>query len=179
MDAVRSAIDQLGGSVEIASRLGQGTCVTLRLPVTLAIVDGLRVRLGDQVYVIPLSAVEECVEMDRGEAGRRSGRTVLRIRDDLVPYIELDRVLGLPASEEASRRVVIVRASGTRVGLVVDDIHGQSQTVIKSLSPWHRGIPGLGGATILGDGRVALIVDVATLIRQADNVRALLEKDAA
>jgi two-component system chemotaxis sensor kinase CheA len=179
MDAVRSAIDQLGGSVEIASRLGQGTCVTLRLPVTLAIVDGLRVRLGDQVYVIPLSAVEECVEMDRGETGRRSGRTVLRIRDDLVPYIELDRVLGLPASEEASRRVVIVRASGTRVGLVVDDILGQSQTVIKSLSPWHRAIPGLGGATILGDGRVALIVDVATLIRQADNVRALLEKDAA
>ncbi|MEE4119677.1 MAG: chemotaxis protein CheA [Paracoccaceae bacterium] len=179
MDAVRSAIDQLGGAVEVASRAGQGTRITLRLPVTLAIVDGLRVRLGGQVYVIPLSAVEECVEMDRAETGRRSGRTVVRIRDELVPYVELDRVFGLAASGELSRRVVIVRASGARVGLVVDDILGQSQTVIKSLSPYHRAVPGLGGATILGDGRVALIIDVATLIRQAEGVRALLEREAA
>ncbi len=168
MDAVRSTIDALGGSIEVLSRDGIGTRVTLRLPVTMAIIDGLRIRLGGSTYVIPLSAVEECVEMDSVERGRTSGRSVLQIREHVVPYLELDRIFGLPASTEQRRRVVVVCVNGQRIGLVVDDILGQGQTVIKSLSPYHRDLPGLGGATILGDGRVSIIIEVATLIRWAE-----------
>ena len=169
MDAVRSTIDSLGGSIDVVSREGQGTRVTLRLPVTMAIIDGLRVRLGTSIYVIPLSAVEECVEMDAAETGRTSGRSVLQIREHVVPYLPLDRIFGLPPSEETRRRVVVVCVGGQRIGLVVDDILGQGQTVIKSLSAYHRDLPGLGGATILGDGRVAIIIDVATLVRWAES----------
>lgn len=168
MDAVRTTIDGLGGNIEVQSKQKLGTRVTLRLPVTMAIIDGLRVRLGNSVYVIPLSAVEECVEMDMTEKARTSGRSVLQIREHMVPYLELDPLFAQEPSQEHQRRVVVVRVDGQRVGLVVDDILGQGQTVIKSLSPYHRDLPGLGGATILGDGRVALIIDVATLVRWAE-----------
>jgi len=168
MDAVRTTIDGLGGNIEVQSKHKLGTRVTLRLPVTMAIIDGLRVRLGNSVYVIPLSAVEECVEMDMTEKARTSGRSVLQIREHMVPYLELDPLFAQEPSHEHQRRVVVVRVDGQRVGLVVDDILGQGQTVIKSLSPYHRDLPGLGGATILGDGRVALIIDVATLVRWAE-----------
>ena len=168
MDAVRNTIDSLGGSIDVISSVGKGTRVTLRLPVTMAIIDGLRVRLGKSIYVIPLSAVEECVEMDEAESSRTSGRSVLQIREHVVPYLALDRIFGLELSTERRRRVVVVCVGGQRIGLVVDDILGQAQTVIKSLSPYHKDLPGLGGATILGDGRVAIIIDVTTLVRWAE-----------
>jgi two-component system chemotaxis sensor kinase CheA len=167
MDAVRSTVDALRGAVEVVSHPGRGTRVTLRLPVTLAIIDGLLVRLGEAVFVIPLAAVEECVELDAAERRRESGRTMLQIREHLVPFLDLDAVFGRPESAEPRRRVVIVKADGQRLGLVVDDILGQNQTVIKTLSPYHRQIEGFAGATILGDGGVALIIDVATLARGA------------
>ena len=167
MDAVKSAVDALGGNVDITSSPGKGTRFTLRLPVSLAIIDGLRVRLGGSVYVIPLSAVDECVEMSPEDAGRTSGRSVLEIREKMVPYLALDDLFGQPSDPVARRRVVVVRVDGSRIGLVVDDILGQGQTVIKSLSHFHRDIPGLAGATILGDGQVALIIDVASLVRWA------------
>lgn len=167
MDAVRSTVDALRGAVEVASRTGFGTRVTLRLPVTLAIIDGLLVRLGDAVFVIPLASVEECVELDAAERQRESGRTMLCIREHLVPFLDLDVVFGRDPSTETRRRVVIVKADGQRLGLVVDDILGQHQTVIKTLSQYHRDVEGFAGATILGDGSVALIIDVATLTRRA------------
>ncbi|MFC0200298.1 chemotaxis protein CheA [Paracoccus rhizosphaerae] len=167
MDAVRSTVDALRGSVDVQSRRGRGTRVTLRLPVTLAIVDGLLVRLGSSVFVIPLASVEECVEVDAAEQTRDSGRTMLCIREHLVPFLELDAVFAQAQSAEPRRRVVIVKADGQRLGLVVDDILGQNQTVIKSLSQYHRGVEGFAGATILGDGSVALIIDVASLARRA------------
>lgn len=167
MDAVRSTVDALRGAVEVASRTGLGTRVTLRLPVTLAIIDGLLVRLGDAVFVIPLASVEECVELDAAERQRESGRTMLCIREHLVPFLDLDVVFGRDPSTETRRRVVIVKADGQRLGLVVDDILGQHQTVIKTLSQYHRDVEGFAGATILGDGSVALIIDVATLTRRA------------
>jgi two-component system chemotaxis sensor kinase CheA len=179
MDAVKTTIDALGGSISVASRTGQGTRITLRLPVTMAIIDGLRVRLGESIYVVPLSVVEECVEMDLSECGRKSGRSVLQIREHLVPYLALDDLFGQAGAPDARRRVVVVKVDGERVGLVVDDILGQSQTVIKSLSVFHRDIPGLGGATILGDGRVALIIDVATLVRWAEATYPRNRKKAA
>lgn len=167
MDAVRTAIEALRGGVEVSSTPGIGTSATLRLPVTLAIIDGLLVRLGESIFVIPLAAVEECVELDETERKRESGRTMLRIREHLVAFLELDAVFGLPSNASANRRVVVVRSEGQRIGLVVDDILGLNQTVIKALSVYHRDIPGLAGATILGDGKVALIVDVVTLCRRA------------
>lgn len=167
MDAVKTTIDALGGNVEISSFAGRGTRFILRLPVTLAIIDGLRVRVGQSTYVIPLSSVQECVELESEKGARGSGRSVLRIREELVPYLALDALFNVPGGNSDSRRVVIVRVDGERVGLVVDDILGQGQTVIKTLSSFHREIAGLGGATILGDGSVALIIDVATLVRSA------------
>ena len=169
MDSVRATIDALGGEVDVASRPGCGTRITLRLPVTMAIIDGLRVCVGGSTFVIPLSAVEECVEMDPNEASRTSGRSVLWIREHLVPYLELSTLFGLDPIKGARRRVVVVRAGGARIGLVVDDILGQSQTVIKGLSSYHQDLPGVGGATILGDGSVALIIDVATLVRWVES----------
>ena len=174
MDAVRSTVDALRGSVEVVSHPGRGTRVTLRLPVTLAIIDGLLVRLGEAVFVIPLSVVEECVEMEVAERRRESGRTILQIREHLVPFLDLDDVFSRPPSTEPRRRVVIVKADGARIGLVVDDILGQNQTVIKTLSVYHRDVQGFAGATILGDGGVALIVDVAMLARRAQAERAAI-----
>jgi len=171
MDAVRSTVEALRGQTEIVTIPGRGTRVTLRLPVTLAIIDGFLVRLGTSVFVIPLAAVEECVEFDEAERRRESGRSMLQIREHLVPFLDLDDVFGRPHSEEPRRRVVIVKADGQRLGLVVDDILGQNQTVIKTLSAYHRRIPGLAGATILGDGAVAMIIDVATLARRARSAR--------
>jgi two-component system chemotaxis sensor kinase CheA len=175
MDAVRKVVNDLRGSIDIATQKGGGTAITLRLPVTLAIIDGLLVRVGDGVFVLPLSTVNECVELASLEYTRRSGRTLLRIRDELVPFIKLDERFGLPPCENNRRRVVIVSAEGRRIGLVVDDILGQHQTVIKTFSQFHRDIAGFAGSTILGDGRVALIVDCAALIKSAQDQPAQLE----
>jgi len=169
MDAVKTTIDDLGGQITVISKSGLGSRITLRLPVTMAIIDGLRVRLGQSTYVIPLAAVEECVEMTSDMAKQDSGRRFIQIRDETVPFLNLDALFGMARTKTERQRVVIVRVDGARIGLVVDDILGQSQTVIKSLSAYHRDIPGLGGATILGDGSVALILDVSTLVRWAES----------
>jgi len=169
MDAVRSAVDELRGQIDLATRPGEGTRISLRLPVSLAIIEGLQVRLGAQVFVIPLSVVDECVEMEAAEATRASGRRMLEIRDELVPFVPLEEMLGLPsdAAPDDMRRVVVTRSDGMRSGFVVDDIIGQAQTVIKPLSQHHDHIAGLSGATILGDGSVALILDIAALAQSA------------
>ncbi|PLL10873.1 chemotaxis protein CheA [Tabrizicola sp. TH137] len=167
MDAVRSAVDALRGRIEVASRPGFGTRITLCLPVTLAIIDGLLVRLGRTVCVIPLAAVEECVEFNEDEGRRDSGRTMLQLRDDLIPFLDLDMGCDPAAEAGLRRRVVCLRVEGSRVGLIVDDVLGRHQTVIKTFSIFHRDLRGFAGATILGDGTVALIIDVATLLRPA------------
>lgn len=165
MDAVMTTITALRGSVEVLSRKGEGTLITLRLPLTLAIIDGLLVQLGGDIFVMPLIAVDECVEFDLAELRRDSGRTMLAIRDDMVPFVDLAEVFNAPRVEAARRRVVIVRAEGQRMGLVVDDILGQHQTVIKPMSPFHADLADFAGATILGDGTVALILDITSLLR--------------
>jgi len=167
MDAVRRVIDDLRGTVEVKSQKGRGTEVTLRLPLTLAIIDGLLVRVGDGPFVLPLSNVEECVELPPAEETRKSGRSLLRIRDQLVPFLNLDSLFGFERVESPDRRVVITSVEGRRTGLVVDEVIGQYQTVIKPLSLYHRGIEGLAGSTILGDGSVALILDAAAIVKRA------------
>ncbi len=165
MDAVMTTINALRGSVEVMSRKGEGTLISLRLPLTLAIIDGLLVELGGDIFVMPLIAVDECVEFDLDELQRDSGRSMLAIRDEMVPFVDLGALFAMPPSTAARRRVVIVRAEGQRMGLVVDDILGQHQTVIKPMSPFHAGLTDFAGSTILGDGTVALILDITSLLR--------------
>lgn len=165
MDVVKRTIDALRGSIDVTSKPGEGTTVTLRLPLTLAIIDGMLVRVGKGRYTIPLSAVEECVELPAAVAAAGKGRNFLNIRDSLVPYLRLRELFKTQAPADLHQKVVIVAAGEHRVGLVVDQILGNNQTVIKSLSKLHADVGNFSGATILGDGTVALILDVAQLVR--------------
>jgi two-component system chemotaxis sensor kinase CheA len=164
LDVVKRAIDGLRGTIDIVSTEGSGSEVTLRLPLTLAIIDGLLVRVGLGRYVIPLSAVEECVELSTEEDARSRGRGFLNIRGDLVPFLRLRELFNTSAPADRYQKVVIVSAGELRVGLVVDQVIGDHQTVIKSLSKLHADVEIFSGATILGDGTVALILDIAHLV---------------
>lgn len=165
MDVVKRTIETLRGSIDVTSKVGVGTTVTLRLPLTLAIIDGMLVRVGKGRYTIPLSAVEECVELPATTAAATNGRNFLNIRGSLVPYLRLRELFGARVPADLHQKVVIVSAGEHRVGLVVDQILGNNQTVIKSLSKLHADVGNFSGATILGDGTVALILDVAQLLR--------------
>lgn len=163
MDVVKRTIDGLRGSIDVATSQGQGSTMTLRLPLTLAIIDGMLVRVGNGRYTIPLAAVEECVELPEGIEANARGRNFLDIRGSLVPFLRLREVFGTKAPPEPHQKVVIVSSGEGRVGLVVDQIIGNNQTVIKQLSKLHASIKSFSGATILGDGTVALILDTAHL----------------
>jgi two-component system chemotaxis sensor kinase CheA len=164
MDVVKRTIDGLRGTIDVSTTPGKGSVFTLRLPLTLAIIDGMLVRVGNGRYTIPLAAVEECVELPDGIEAHAKGRNFLDIRGSLVPYLRLREVFGLPGEGDAHQKVVIVSSGEGRVGLVVDQIIGNNQTVIKQLSKLHSGIKSFSGATILGDGSVALILDTAHLV---------------
>ncbi len=164
MDVVKRTIDGLRGSLEINSETGKGTKVTLRLPLTLAIIDGMLVRVGAGRYTIPLSAVVDCVEMPDNVESNARGRRFLDIRGDLVPFLNLREMFRASGAPEAHQKVVIVQTGEERVGLVVDQIIGNFQTVIKQLSKLHSGLKAFSGATILGDGTVALILDTVNLV---------------
>ncbi len=170
MDVVKKAIDALHGAIEIVSRNGSGTTITLKLPLTLAIIDGFLTKIGSEHFIFPMSLVEECVEISPEDAAKAKahGRCLAHVRNQIVPYIRLRdhfRVSGQPPSFE---QIVIVSMDGKRVGLVVDTVIGEHQTVIKSLGRFYQHVDGISGATILGDGTVALILDLAKLIRAAE-----------
>ena len=170
MDVVSRTMDALRGRIDVTSRPNIGTTVTLRLPLTLAIIDGMLVRVGSNRYSIPLSAVEECVELPAEVAENTSGRNFLSIRGELVPFLRLRELFGTKEPEELHQKVVIVSAGEQRMGLVVDQILGNTQTVIKSLSRLHADIETFAGATIMGDGAVALILDIVQLMRSAQKL---------
>jgi two-component system chemotaxis sensor kinase CheA len=167
MDVVRRAIDALRGSIDISSTPERGTRVTLHLPLTLAIIDGLLVRVGKGRYVIPLSAIEECVALSAEADTRSQGHSFLNIRDRIVPYLRLRELFGTGTPPDPYQKVVIVTSGEQRVGLVVDQVIGDHQTVIKSLSRLHADVAAFSGATILGDGAVALILEVTHLVSHA------------
>ncbi|HVJ44037.1 MAG TPA: chemotaxis protein CheA [Dongiaceae bacterium] len=169
MDVVKKTVEGLRGSIDIASTPGQGTVITLSLPLTLAIIDGLLVRVGAGRYVIPLSAVEECVELPPVEEQRSRGRNFLNIRGDLVPFLRLREMFATQQPPDPFQKVVIVSSGDMRVGLVVDQVIGDHQTVIKSLSKLHAQVGTFSGATILGDGTVALILEVAHLVARGQH----------
>ncbi|MDH5834921.1 chemotaxis protein CheA [Luteimonas kalidii] len=170
MDVVKKNITALGGQVEIRSRAGHGTTVVIRLPLTMAIVDGMSVAVGGEVFIVPLSMVIESLLPTPADIRTIAGDArVLRVREDYLPLIDLASQYGLPATargegEEATPRIaVVVEADGRRLALEVDELLGQQQVVVKNLESNYKRIAGVSGATILGDGRVALIVDAAGL----------------
>ncbi len=172
MDVVRKSIEALRGTIELASQEGVGTTVTIKLPLTLAIVDGLLVDIGACSFVLPLSIVEECVELNH-ERGRRASRgsSVANIRGEMVPYVRLRDELGIDGPIPPIEQIVVAAVNGGRMGFVVDRVIGEHQTVIKNLGKFYKGVEAVSGATILGDGAIALIVDVAKVVRQAEEHR--------
>jgi two-component system chemotaxis sensor kinase CheA len=176
MDVVKRTIDDLRGVIEVSSRPGEGAEITLRIPLTLAIIDGLLIRVGGGRYVIPLSAVEECLELPLDEDKRSRGRSFISLRESLVPYLRLRELFNTGTPPELHQKVVVISTGAERVGLTVDQIIGNHQTVIKSLSKLHAGVSSFSGATILGDGTVALILDISQLValgqRQEAQLRA-------
>jgi len=168
MDVVKRDIEALRGKVEVATGHGNGTTITLRIPLTLSIVDCLLVSVGPNRYNIPLSSVEECVELAR-KSDSASGSDFLDLRDDLVPFLRLRDLFGVRGEAPLYEKIVIVSTGDRRVGLVVDQLLGDNQTVIKPMSRLHRDVHGFLGATILGDGSVVLVLDVLRLIEFGQN----------
>ncbi len=169
MDVVKRTINELHGTIEIETRPGEGTRFMLRLPLTLAIIDGLQVAIGESQCILPLTSVEECVELAAVESRASGGRNFVDIRGTLVPLLWMNEVFG---TGERGAIVVVTESETGKLGVVVDQVVGQHQTVIKPLSPLHAKTPGLVGATILGDGAVALILDVNPLARFVAQPRA-------
>ena len=164
MDVVKRTIEALRGSINIVSNPGEGSEISLMIPLTLAIIDGLLVRVGSGRYVIPLAAVEECLELSLEDDMRSRGRSFISLRDSLVPFIRLRDLFNTGTKPDPFQKVVVISTGSERVGLVVDQIIGDHQTVIKAMSKLHHDVATFSGATILGDGSVALILDVAHLV---------------
>ncbi|MEL4180019.1 chemotaxis protein CheA [Roseateles sp. PN1] len=170
MDVVKRNITSLGGTVEIDSAEGYGMKVSVRLPLTLAIMDGMSVGVGEEVYILPLSSVVESFQVQsttiKTVAG--SGR-VVEVRDEYMPVIGLEDIFNVPRFdfEHVSTIMVVVEAEGGRVALLVDELLGQQQVVVKNLEANYRKVTDVSGATIMGDGRVALILDVGSLVRRS------------
>lgn len=168
MDVVKRNITSLGGSVEIDSVEGQGMKVSVRLPLTLAIMDGMSVGVADETYIVPLASVVESIHMTASDVKSVGGTgRVVEVRNEYLPLMRLDELFDVPRSVEHSGGImIVVEAEGGRIALLVDDLIGQHQVVVKNLEANYRKVPGVSGATILGDGRVALILDVSWLVRR-------------
>ncbi len=169
MDVVRTNIQNLKGMIEIESEVGKGTTFVLKLPLTLAIIQGLLVKISSETYAIPLNSVVEVVSVDLKSIYSVNKMEVVRLRDDVYPLIRLDRVLCINGKDKnlENRYIVVVGMGHQRVGFVVDELLGQQEIVIKSLGEYLGHVSGIAGSTILGDGRVIMIIDVAELIQFA------------
>jgi len=168
MDVVKKAIEALRGSIDIASVRGEGSTITLRIPLTLAIIECLLVRIGKDFFLMPLSIVEECVELSREDVRNSHGRNLANVRGAIVPYVPLRAHFEIADNRPEIEQIVITRINGSKVGFVVDSVVGEHQTVIKSLGRMYRDVRGISGATILGDGTVALILDMGMLLQAAE-----------
>jgi two-component system, chemotaxis family, sensor kinase CheA len=176
MDVVKQAMEALKGTIDIASLKGSGTTITLTLPLTLAIIDGLLVRIGSDFFVIPLSAVKECIEITRNDAEYALNRRLVNVRGSVVPYIRLREKFGINGGTPELEQVVLVDVGDRTVGLAVDSVVGSHQTVIKALGSAYKNLQDISGATILGDGAVALILDVLKLVQSAEEEEVALSK---
>ena len=170
MDVVKRNIAALNGSVEIDSAEGYGMKVSVRLPLTLAIMDGMSVGVSDEVYILPLSSVVESFQVNSDDVSTvAQGSQLVKVRDEYMPVIALEKIFQVPRFDpnKSSNIMVVVEAEGSRVALLVDELLGQHQVVVKNLESNYRKVPNVSGATILGDGTVALILDTGGLVRRA------------
>jgi two-component system chemotaxis sensor kinase CheA len=174
MDVVKRQFDALRGQIAMTTTAGAGTHMTLTLPLTLAIINGLLVEIGADQFIVPMSVVTENVELHRSERARNNGRNVIPVRGDLIPYIRLRETFEITENEPDIEKIVIVRHGADRVGFVVDRVLGSHQTVIQSLGRFFQNLDLISGTAIMGDGRVALIMDVAGMVRFAE--RQILSK---
>jgi len=169
LDVVKYKIESLGGEVELESRIGYGSTFTIRLPLTLAIIQALLVKSVNEIYAIPLAVIQETVSIREENIKRIQNHEVITLRGEVLPLFRLQNLLDIPPDSYNSSDnyseifVVVVRKGDKRAGLIVNEVVGQQDIVIKSLGRLLNGIKGIAGATILGDGRVALILDIGTL----------------
>jgi len=170
MDVVKRSIEALRGAIQIESEPGKGSTIRLKLPLTLAIIEGLLVAVGEANYVLPMSLVEECVELSSQDIDNAHGNHLATVRGQRVPYLRLRDWFGIAGERPEIEQIAITTSEGQRIGLVVDDVVGQHQTVIKTLGRMYHDTRGLSGATILGDGTLALIVDVPALLHNASGI---------
>ncbi len=162
-------IEELRGSLEARLNPGRNAAFVIKLPLNLAIIEGLMIRLADRLFVFPLSLVEECIELTRADQSRHYNKNVVMVRGQIVPYILLREKFAVDGEPPAVQQVVIINQNGRRVGFTVDQVVGEYQTVIKSWGKFCSHTPGITGATILGDGNIALIVDLPVLIEEEKN----------
>jgi two-component system, chemotaxis family, sensor kinase CheA len=168
MDVVKRNIEALRGTVELISDAGKGTTIRIRMPLTLAIIDGFQVGVGRASYVIPLDLVNECVELDDMDRAALGKHRYFNLRGGVVPYVRLRELFGVPDKGGRRESLVIAQFAGQRVGIVVDDLQGECQTVIKPMARMFNHVKCVSGSTILGNGSVALILDVAALAQYAE-----------
>ena len=166
MDVVKRAIEGLRGSIQLESKPGVGTTVRLRIPLTLAIIESLLVKIGNNSFVMQLSAVEECIELTQSDIEEAHDRCLVNVRGHLIPYIPLRKTFAIPGDIPPIQQIVITQINGRQLGFVVDNVIGEHQTVIKSLGPLYHDLRTISGGTILGDGSIALIIDLVQLMRQ-------------
>ncbi len=170
MDIVKKNIESISGRIDINSVLGQGSTMTIRLPLTLAILDGLSIAVGDQIFIVPLGFISESLQPEPGEIKEISGQgEVVHVRGEYLPLIALHKLFNIQPRiiNPAEGILVLLEAEGKKIALFVDELVGQHQVVIKSLETNYRKVPGVSGATIMGDGRVAMIIDVGALVKWA------------
>ena len=170
MDVVRKNIEALRGSVDVTANEYGGTTASIRLPLTLAIIDGFLVRVGDSSYVIPLDMVNECIELDNTENEGSGMHGYINLRDEVLPYMRLRDYFDEPCSGKSNESIVVVKYGTNKAGFVVDELLGELQTVIKPMGKILQNVKGLSGATILGSGNVAIILDVPNLVQRATQI---------
>ncbi len=167
MDVVRQRVESLRGTIEVVSNPGRGTSVTMRLPLTMAIIDGLLVNVGGACFVLPMASTLECIELTRADIARANGKHLINVRGEIVPYVRLREHFKVQSASPEIEQIMLVETSEGRFGFVVDQVLGNCQTVIKSLGRFYRQVQIVSGATILGNGAVALILDPERLIQDA------------
>jgi two-component system, chemotaxis family, sensor kinase CheA len=164
LDVVRRNIDILRGTAEISSTAGKGSTITIRLPLTLAIIDGFSVRVGSETFIVPLEHVTECTELP-AEQRSPEASGILSLRGAAVPYVRLRRMFSVSGETPKRENIVVVKINEFHAGIAVDELLGGMQAVVKPLGRAFRAVPGIAGSTVLGDGRVGLIIDVPSLLR--------------
>jgi two-component system chemotaxis sensor kinase CheA len=173
MDVVRRNISNMGGFIDIRSVQGTGTTISISLPLTLAILDGMSIRVGDEIYILPLSYVIESLQPQPDQVRQVAGQgTVIKVRGDYLPLMALHSMFGITprCASPCEGIVIILESDGNRAALFIDELLGQQQVVVKNLESNSRKVAGISGATILGDGGVSLILDVAALLRSSKQV---------